>query len=61
MYSDAPAIEGENLDAMRDNIRRRKILWSGNQVDITDSVLQRLNRDYEKSGGRNSIKSAVLD
>jgi len=56
MYSDAPAIEGENLEAMRDNIRRRKILWSSSQIDITDSILQRLNRDYEKSGGRNAIK-----
>jgi Skp family chaperone for outer membrane proteins len=56
MYSDAPAIEGESLEAMRDNIRLRKILWSSNQVDITDAVLQRLNKDYEKSGGRNSIK-----
>lgn len=56
MYSDAPAIEGENLEAMRDNIRRRKIIWSDTQMDITEPVLQRLNRDYDKSGGRSAIK-----
>ena len=56
MYTDVPAIEGESLDAMRDNIRRRKILWANPQADITESVLQRLNRDYDKAGGRSSIK-----
>ncbi len=56
MYSDAPAIEGDTLDAMRENIRRRKILWANTQSDITELVLQRLNRDYEKAGGRTSIK-----
>ncbi len=56
MYTDAPAIEGDTLDAMRDNIRRRKILWANAQLDVTEQVLQRLNRDYEKAGGRSSIK-----
>jgi Skp family chaperone for outer membrane proteins len=56
MYTDVPAIEGESLDAMRENIRRRKIIWSNTQADITEPVLQRLNRDYDKAGGRGSIK-----
>jgi Skp family chaperone for outer membrane proteins len=56
MYIDTPAIEGDTLEAMRDNIRRRKIIWASNQIDLTESVLQRLNRDYEKAGGRTSIK-----
>ncbi len=56
MYTDAPAIEGESLEVMRDNIRRRKIIWSDPQVDVTEPVLQRLNRDYEKAGGRSAIK-----
>jgi Skp family chaperone for outer membrane proteins len=56
LYTDTPAIEGDTLEAMRDNIRRRKIIWSSSQIDLTESVLQRLNRDYEKAGGRTSIK-----
>ncbi len=56
MYTDVPAIEGDTLEAMRDNIRRRKIIWASSQIDLTESVLQRLNRDYEKAGGRTSIK-----
>lgn len=55
-YSDAPTIEGESVDSMRNNIRQRKMVWSSRQVDITEQVLQRLNRDYEKQGGRASIK-----
>ncbi len=56
LYREYPEIDGESLEAMRDNIRRRKLLWSSNQVDMTEQVLQRLNRDYDKQGGRSSIK-----
>lgn len=56
LYSQEPKIEGENLQAMRDNILQRKIIWSTKQADITDQVVQRLNRDYEKQGGKKAIK-----
>jgi Skp family chaperone for outer membrane proteins len=56
LYSQEPKVEGENLQAMRDNILQRKVVWSAKQMDITDQVLQRLNRDYETQGGKKSIK-----
>lgn len=56
VYAQEPKIEGETLKDMRDNILQRKIIWSAKQTDITDQVLQRLNRDYDKQGGKKSIK-----
>ncbi len=56
LYSGAPQIEGDSVQAMRDKILQRKVIWRAAQVDITDQVLQRLNRDYDKQGGKKSIK-----
>lgn len=56
VYAQEPKVEGETLKDMRENILQRKVIWSAKQIDITDQVLQRLNRDYEKQGGKKSIK-----
>lgn len=56
LYSQEPRVEGENLQVMRDSILQRKVVWTSKQADITDQVVQRLNRDYEKQGGKKAIK-----
>lgn len=56
LYNQEPRVEGENVQAMRENILQRKVVWSAKQNDITDQVIQRLNRDYEKQGGKKSMK-----
>ncbi len=46
LYKEQPNLMGFDPDAIRDQIRSRKLVYSSNSVDITQSVLDKLNDDY---------------
>jgi len=55
MYVDVPEIQGDTVAALGEQIRRRKVIWAAKHVDITETVLQRVDSDYERRGGKASI------
>lgn len=48
----APTIDFTEVrsDQIRQIIRTRKVLWSVDELDLTDLVLQRMNLEYSRSG-----------
>jgi Skp family chaperone for outer membrane proteins len=46
LYKEQPDLIGFDPDAIRDQIRSRKLIYSNQVVDITQTVLDKLNADY---------------
>lgn len=46
LYKEQPDLVGYDPDAVRDQIRSRKLVYSSDAVDITQAVLDKLNSDY---------------
>ena len=46
VYKDQPELIGYDPDALRDQIRSRKLVYASDAVDITQTVLDKLNADY---------------
>jgi len=56
LYIDQPQIEADTAAGMQEQIRRRKVVWASKAVDITDMILERLNREYRRAGGKATIR-----
>jgi len=48
LYKDQPELIGFDPDAVRDQIRSRKLLYGSPTVDLTQLVLDKLNADYRQ-------------
>jgi Skp family chaperone for outer membrane proteins len=46
LYKDQPELVGYDPEALRDQIRSRKLVYASEMVDITQTVLDKLNSDY---------------
>jgi Skp family chaperone for outer membrane proteins len=46
LYKDQPDLIGFDPDALRDQIRSRKLVYASDAVDITQAILDKLNAEY---------------
>jgi Skp family chaperone for outer membrane proteins len=46
LYMDEYVATGDNPEAVREQIRQRKVLYANERIDLTQTVLQRLNEQY---------------
>lgn len=56
LYKDEFIPQVDSPEAMREQIRRRKVLYCSSNADLTDKVLIKLNQDY-----RNQPKQQMID
>ena len=53
---DEGPLEAPDSITMRQEIMLRKVLFATPSVNLTDDLLERLNREYEQSGGISTLK-----
>ncbi len=53
------AIEDEDLDKVRQMIHTRIVVWNEESLDITETVINRMNARYRERGGKNKLKPSA--
>jgi len=54
------AIEDEDLDKVRQMIHTRIVVWNEESLDVTETVISRMNARYRERGGKNKLKPAAI-
>ncbi len=47
-YKEMPQFQSNDPDALKNEIRMRKLIWAANATDITQTIIDRLNEKYRK-------------
>lgn len=50
----------QNISTLRRVIQDRAVIYRSPQVDLTDAVIRRLDRDYQAAGGKKQLKKASM-
>jgi len=55
LYKDEIDANANEMKALLQQIRARKVLYSADTIDLTSQVLEKLNADYKLRGGKNKL------
>ncbi|MFQ6047915.1 MAG: OmpH family outer membrane protein [Phycisphaerae bacterium] len=56
LYRDEMDLKTNNLQELERRLRGRKVIYVDQALDITDQVLEKVNRDYQARGGLKSLQ-----